>query len=125
MRDPVSAPSVVPVQPDVEAWVWSLLSSIGGTTSWIDASFIEWPPWQVRYEFQIDSRARDRVTARARAMTAYYIVLGLPDEPWPEGIVTYVQPTIGPSWFPDPDGAPRYTARYEVRVHPTDLIPAP
>jgi hypothetical protein len=119
----VSVPSVIPVQPDAEAWVWSFLSSISGTTSWVDACTVDWPPWQYRYEFQIDCRARDRTTARARAMTACYIMLSLPDMPWPEGIVTYVQPTFGPAWFPDPDGAPRYTARYEVRAHPTDLIP--
>jgi hypothetical protein len=113
----------VATQPDVEAHVWAQLRPIGGVRSWVDGSTMDYPPWQCRFEFQVDARASDRVLARERAWQACYVMLGLPDITWDDGVITYVQPTVGPSWFPDSDGPPRYTARYEVRCHPAGLVP--
>lgn len=117
--------SVVPVQPDLEKLAWSALQPLSGVTSWTYALVTDFPPWQLRYGLQVDARASTKRSARDKAERARQIVLGLPDAAWPDGVITYVQPTDGPSWLPDDDGCPRYTARYEVRCHPSALVPAP
>jgi hypothetical protein len=110
-------------QPDLEAWVWSQIApltklgdltsfgyaatQLGGSTGWIYAHFI-----------QIDARQNRKERARALAETVRQTILALPDVPWDQGTVCYVQAVEGPFWFPDDDGTPRYTARYEIRVHP-------
>jgi hypothetical protein len=51
------------------------------------------------------------------------IVCALPGVPWAEGVCSYVQPVEGPFWMADPDGGPRYCARYEIRAHPLPVVP--
>lgn len=114
----------IAAHPNIESHVWAQLKPLGGVRSWVDATTIDYPPWQTRYEFQVDARGSDRGIARDRAWAACYVMLRLPEIPWDEGVITYVQPTIGPSWFPDGDGPPRYVARYEVRCHPAGFVPA-
>jgi len=117
------AATVIP-QPDLEAWVWSNVSHIPGVTTFAYAAFMGWPPWLVAYSVQADARAKTKQAARDRAETVRQIITGLGDVPWPDGVVAYVQGIEGPFWLPDPDGGPRYCARYEIRAHPAPSSPA-
>jgi hypothetical protein len=112
----MTAPVVT--QPDLEAWVWANVKTVPGVTSFCYAVVNEWPFWNVAYSVQIDARATTKQAARDAAEQVRQIVVGLPDVPWPDGWVSYVQPVDGPFWLPDPDGGPRYVARYEIRAHP-------
>ncbi len=110
---------VIPVQPDLEAWVWSNVKHLSGVTSFAYTALTDWPGWQHRYGVQVDCRARRKKAARDLAEQVRQIILGLPEVAWSEGFITYCAVTEGPFWLPDdPDGTPRYTARYELRVHP-------
>jgi hypothetical protein len=106
------------VQPDLEAWVWANVSHIPGVTTFAYAAFMGWPPWLVAYSVQADARAKTKQAARDRAETVRQIITALGDLAWPDGVVSYVQGIEGPFWLPDPDGGPRYCARYEIRAHP-------
>lgn len=112
----MTAPVIV--QPDLEAWVWSQISDLPGVTSFAYAAAQVWPGWVYTYSIQIDARAKRKTAARDRAETIRQRMNALPDVPWSEGSVCYVQPVEGPMWLPDDDGLPRYMTRYEVRVHP-------
>lgn len=116
----MSAPALtpVPVHPDIEAFVWAQIKRIPGVQSWLYASVYEWPGWQYRHSLQVDVRSQRRRVARDRAEEVRLIICALSDVDWPEGVVTYCQPTEGPFYDPDDDGTPRFVARYEVRVHP-------
>jgi len=116
----MTAPVVV--QPDVEAWVWANIGR-AGVTSWCYAVVNEWPLWNVAYSIQVDCRAKTKQAARDLAEEIRQLMVGLPDEPWPDGTLTYMQPVEGPFWLPDPDGGPRYVTRYEVRAHPLRPVP--
>ena len=105
------------VQPDVEAWVWANVGG-PGITSFCYAVVNAWPNWNVAYSLQVDARAKTKQEARDLAEQVRQKMAGLPDVAWPDGWVSYVQPVEGPFWLPDPDGGPRYVARYEVRAHP-------
>jgi hypothetical protein len=106
------------VQPDLEKWVWANVRDLGGITAFSYAAFQQWPGWVYSWSIQIDARAARKDAARDLAERARQIITGLPDVPWPEGVVCYVQPVEGPFWLPDPDGSPRYVMRVEIRVHP-------
>jgi hypothetical protein len=110
------------VQPDLEAWVWAnikALTRLGDLTSFAySATQLGGPGWLYAHFVQIDARHKRKEAARALAETVRQTVIGLPDVPWSEGTVSYVQAVEGPFWLPDDDGTPRYTARYEIRVHP-------
>jgi hypothetical protein len=109
-------------QPDLEAWVWANireLSRLGDLTSFAySATQLGAPGWIWAHFIQIDARHKRKEAARALAETVRQTISGLPDVPWPQGTVCYVQAVEGPFWLPDDDGQPRYTARYEIRVHP-------
>ena len=107
------------VQPDLEAHLWAQLRDIKGVTSFGYAA-LPWDRagWVYAHFVQVDARHRDKQAARDLAEQVRQLVMGLPEIPWPGGCVCYVQAVEGPAWLPDDDGAPRYTARYEVRVHP-------
>jgi hypothetical protein len=105
-------------QPDLEAWVWAQISGLGGMTSFSYAAVLPWPGWIMAHFIQVDARAKRKGTARDLAERARQIIYGLADLDWPDGTVCYVQAVEGPAWLPDDDGAPRYMARYEIRVHP-------
>jgi GAF domain-containing protein len=104
-------------QPDLEAWLWSNIEQ-PGVTSFAYAAQVMWPGWVVAHHVQVDARARRKQAARDLAEQVRQAVMALPDVPWADGTVCYVQPTEGPFWLPDPDGHPRYVTRYEIRVHP-------
>jgi hypothetical protein len=113
----VTAPVVV--QPDLEAWVWAQLKGLGGVTSWAYAATQQDPAgWIMAHSLQVDARRKSKQAARELAEQVRQVMVGLPDQPWGQGCVCYCQPIEGPFWLPDPDGGPRYVARYEVRVHP-------
>jgi hypothetical protein len=120
----VAAPVIV--QPDLEAWVWANVRELGGMTSFSFAAAQSWPGWIYAHFVQVDARAARKQAARDLAERARQIICALPDVPWPDGTVCYVQPVEGPAWLPDDDGSPRYMARYEIRVHPRrSAAPAP
>lgn len=108
----------VPVQPDLEAWLWDQIKHIDGVTSFV-YSIIPMPmvPWQVAYSVQIDARHKTKQAAADRAEQVRRVIWALPDAPWRDGVISYVQITDG-GWLPDEDGAPRYFWRAELRVHP-------
>ena len=109
----MAAPVIV--QPDLEAWVWANikeLTRLGDLTSFAYSSAqLGGPGWVYAHFVQIDARHKRKEAARALAETVRQTVIGLPDVPWPEGTVCYVQAVEGPFWLPDDDGTPRYTAR--------------
>jgi Bacteriophage minor capsid protein len=109
----------VPAQPDVEAWVWANVRHLPGVTSFAFSGITDWPGWQTRTGIQVDCRASRKKAARDLAEQVRQIVLGLPDVAWDAGQITYVSVADGPVWLPDDsDGTPRYTTRFELRVHP-------
>lgn len=114
----MSLPAPVFAQPDLEAWVWANIGHLPGVTSFAYAATQLWPGWIVAHFVQADARSVTKQAARDAAEQARQIICSLPDVPWPGGCVSYVQPVEGPFWLPDEDGAPRYCARYEIRVHP-------
>lgn len=115
--------TAVPVQPDVEAFAWSQLRTLPGTTSFCYSAILDWPGWLYLYSLQVDVRSKRKKAARDVAESARRIMLALPDLDWSDGVVARVDVTEGPFWNPDPeDGGPRYTSRYEVRVHPRAFL---
>jgi len=106
------------VQPDLEAWVWAQIGGLAGVTSFAYAAEQLWPGWVYAHHIQVDARAARKQAARDLAEQVRRIILSLATVPWADGVVCYIQPTEGPFWLPDPDGHPRYVARYEIRVHP-------
>ena len=112
--------SPVVVQPDLDAHVWSQLKDIPGVTAFTYAATQQdRAGWIMAHFVQVDARLKRRGPARAAAERVRQVMTALGDVPWADGVVCYVQPVEGPFWLPDPDGFPRYVARYEVRVHPT------
>lgn len=126
----MSMPPLIVTQPDLESWVWANVGHLPGVTSFAYAASQDWPGWQYTHSVQIDTRARHKQQARDLAEQVRQIVVGLPAVEWEHGVISYVQPVEGPFWLPDPDGGPRYCARYEIRVHPrrdasgTPMVPA-
>ena len=119
----MSAPVIE--QPDAEALVYGALRELAGVDSFTYSANQIWPGWIMAHFVQVDARAKRKEAARQLAERARQIMTALPDRPWADGTVCYVQGVEGPFWLPDPDGSPRYTARYEVRVHPRrDRAPA-
>lgn len=114
----MSIPPVVMAQPDAEAWVWASLRHLPGVTCWCYAAAQLDPPWLWAVSVQVDARARTKKAARDLAEQARLIMAALPAAAWEDGSVADAEPVEGPFWLPDDDGAPRYTARYELRVHP-------
>jgi hypothetical protein len=110
------------VQPDAEAWVWANIrdyNRLGDLTSFAySAAQLGGTGWIWAHFIQIDARHNRKEGARALAETVRQAILALPEVPWSEGAICYVQAVEGPFWLPDDDGKPRYTARYEIRVHP-------
>lgn len=115
----MTAPAPITVQPDLEAWVWQHIGGLAGVTSFAYAAAQQdHTGWVYVHHIQVDARAKRKAAARDLAEQARQVITGLAAIPWPDGVLVYCQPTEGPSWLPDPDGLPRYVARYEIRVHP-------
>jgi hypothetical protein len=115
----MTTPTVVVVQPDLEAWVWANLKDLKGVTSFCFSAIPDRMAWQYSYEVQVDCRASRKKAAHDLAELARQRILALPAVAWSDGFITYVSVTNGPFWLPDdPDGTPRYSARYEIRCHP-------
>lgn len=121
----MTAPPVI-VQPDAEAWVWAHVGTLHGVTSHAYAAEqVERAGWLYTHFLQVDARAKTKHDARDLAERVRQIMTALPGEDWPGGVISYMQPVEGPFWLPDDDGAPRYCARYEIRVHPRRRAAAP
>jgi hypothetical protein len=112
------SPAVV-AQPDLEAHVWALLESIKGVSMWAYAATqLDPAGWLFAYFLQVDARHKDKQSSRDLAERVRQVMARLPEVPWAQGCVCYLQCTEGPFWLPDDSAAPRYVTRYEVRVHP-------
>jgi hypothetical protein len=107
-------------RPDMELLVWETVAPLGGTQSWSYSATEGDPPgWLSTTYVQVDCRAGSRHDANARADAARQAICALPwAESWPHGRVCRVVVEEGPFWLPDPDGAPRYVARYAITAHP-------
>jgi hypothetical protein len=107
-------------RPDVEALVWKTVRDLGSITSWAYTALSLPAPagWLSAVSVQVDARGNSKAATYARADRARRRVQALVEVDWPDGVVSSVEVVEGPFWNPDVDGAPRYTARYEVRVHP-------
>ncbi len=107
-------------QPDVEKHVVEQLAPLAGVTCFTYSSQqLDLPGWIWSYMIQVDARTGRKAAARDLAEQARQVMAALTSAPWADGSVNYVRAEAGPFWNPDPDGGPRYTARYEVRVHPS------
>lgn len=107
-------------RPDVEALIWSQVQDLTRVTSW---AFIAVPlpaptGWHVATSVQVDVRGPTKQATYHRANEARRRLLNLPFVEWADGVITAVFIIEDAWWNPDPDGKPRYTARYEVRAHP-------
>jgi hypothetical protein len=106
-------------RPDVERHVADQLKALGGVQVWAYASTDGDPPnWLAVVALQVDIRASTKAGAFTRADAARRIVKALPRLPWAEGTCNRADVIDGPFWLPDPQGAPRYVARYRVFCHP-------
>ncbi|HEX4399679.1 MAG TPA: hypothetical protein VH136_18715 [Trebonia sp.] len=111
----------VTAQPDLEKFVVECLVPLPGVTCFAYSSAqLDLAGWLWSYMIQVDARAGRKAAARDLAESARQVMAGLTSAPpWDAGTVNYVRAEAGAFWNPDPDGGPRYTARYEVRVHPS------
>lgn len=106
-------------RPDFELLLYQTVQPLGGTVTWAYSATEGDPPgWLFTAHVQVDCRASSRADASARADQARRAICALPAGSWPGGVVNSVEVTEGPLWAPDPDGAPRYVARYAVTGHP-------
>jgi hypothetical protein len=106
-------------RPDLERRIHEMIRPLGGTQVWAYAMVdLDPPGWLVAASVQVDVRASSKPQAWRRADTARRAVMSLPLAAWPEGVVNRVDVVDGPFWLPDPNGAPRYVARYRVVFHP-------
>jgi hypothetical protein len=107
-------------QPDLEKLVVEQLAPLAGVTCFAYSSAqLDLMGWVWSYMIQVDARAGRKAAARDLAEQARQVMAGLTAVPWADGTVNYTRAETGPFWNPDPDGGPRYTARYEVRAHPS------
>jgi hypothetical protein len=103
---------------DVEAHLWALLKSLGGITVFTYDVQTSAYHWRQVHSVQVDTRAGSKKAAFDGAWAAGKLVLSLPPARWQDGVVSDAAVVSGPSWLPDENGAPRYTARYGLTVHP-------
>jgi hypothetical protein len=112
-------PALVVPRPNVEEHVHSILRPLGGIQVWAYAvQDLDPAGWLVAASIQVDVRASSATASYRRADQARRVVCSLPLFPWAEGQVNRVDVVDGPFWLPDPDGRPRYVARYRLVFHP-------
>lgn len=104
--------------PDVELLVYTLLKDLGGITVHAVAANADWPYIAETVIVQVDVRASSKKRARDRAYAARASLLDLPSTP---SVVTGVAVESGPSWLPEPEGAPKYVLRVAVTVRAARL----
>jgi hypothetical protein len=107
-------------RPAVELAVRDAVRNYGGTVTWCYAAQDAQPRgWLAEVSVQVDVHAGSKSTAWRRADACRRSVLLLPWRGQPWGVMATVEVTDGPLWLPEPDGQPRYVARYVVRCHPS------
>jgi hypothetical protein len=107
-------------RPSVELAVRHAVRSLGGTVTWCYAAADRQPRgWLASVDVQVDVRANSKSTAWRRADACRRAVSLLPWAAQPHGVIASVDVTDGPFWLPDPDGRPRYVARYAISAHPS------
>jgi hypothetical protein len=116
---PGADPALFRPRPDVEAIVHAVLRPLTGVTVWSYAAEELAPRgWLHQVEVQVDVRASTKERSWQRADMCRRAVCALPWQRVNGGVIVAVDVVDGPSWLPDPDGRPRYTARYALRCHP-------
>ena len=118
---PGTDPALDYPRPALEAFVYRTLRvQVPGVSSWCYAAFQRPSPtgWLTEFSIQVDTRGTNKTAADARADNARRLICSLPWASWPGGVISSVDVIEAPFWLPDPDGAPRFVARYAVRVHP-------
>ena len=103
-----------PASIDVEALVYATISDLGGITSWAYDAQTPWPHVEDVVGIQVDVRASTKTAARDRAYLVRQRLLRLPFDT--TNPVVRCEVVSGPTWLPDPDGAPRYVLRTSVAV---------
>ena len=123
----MTAPLPVLPAPDLEAHLWEQIKAIEGATYFCYSAGRDYAALITSYLIQVDARTKQgKQACRDLAERLRRIVYGLPEVPWAEGVITYLETIDGPFWLPDPeDGLPRYCARYEIRVRPARTAPEP
>jgi hypothetical protein len=114
-------PALTYARPDVEQLVWATVRDLGGVVTWAYTSgdLMRTPAgWLTAVSVQVDVRARSKHVAFTRADAARQLVCGLAGTSFEGGVIATVENVEGPFWLPDPDGAPRYVARYTLTAHP-------
>jgi hypothetical protein len=107
-------------RPSVELAVRHAVRDLGGTVTWCYAAADRQPRgWLAAVDVQVDVRANSKSTAWRRADACRRAVSLLPWAAQPHGVIASVDVTDGPFWLPDPDGRPRYVARYAILTHPS------
>lgn len=107
-------------RPSVELAVRHAVRNLGGTVTWCYAAADRQPRgWLAAVDVQVDVRANSKSTAWRRADACRRAVSVLPWAAQPHGVIASVDVTDGPLWLPDPDGRPRYVARYAILTHPS------
>jgi hypothetical protein len=113
-------PALAIERPDIERRVHAVIKPLTGTQVWCYA-LTEGDPsgWLTVASIQVDIRATGKAIAWRRADHARRLISAMPwAHDWADGVVCAVDTIDGPYWLPDPNGAPRYTARYRVVFHP-------
>lgn len=105
---------------DVESIVYTALRQFGASVVvWAYAAGPLQPRnWLAETDVQVDVRAHNKPTAWRFADAARRIVCALPWGDLTRGVIARVDVIDGPTWLPDPDGKPRYVARFAIRAHP-------
>jgi hypothetical protein len=108
------------MSPDMEAFAWAALKDLGGITVFQVDGGKEWPGRIDLCQLQVDVRASSKKRARDRAYAARDRILDWEAANWigKPLVVQAVDVVQGPAWLPEPDGAPRYVFRVDLRVHP-------
>jgi hypothetical protein len=107
-------------RPSVELAVRHAVRPLGGTVTWCYAAADRQPRgWLAAVDVQVDTRANSKSTAWRRADACRRAVSLLPWAVTSHGVIASVDVTDGPFWLPDPDGRPRYVARFAIHAHPS------
>jgi hypothetical protein len=117
-------PAVTYDRPDVEALVWQTIKDLKPNGKGLNSFMFTAVPlpsplgWLVANSIQVDVRDRNKASAYVLAIKARNRILALPSTVWADGVVSSVTILEDAFWNPDPDGTPRYTARYVIDAHP-------
>jgi hypothetical protein len=113
-------PALLIPRPDAEWAVHRAVAHLGGTVTWAYATSGTDPAgWLSAVEVQVDAHAATKRAAYDRADQVRRAVSGLPWIAGLDGTFAAVDVIDGPYWNPADTGAPVYTTRFRVYLHPS------